>query len=176
MNNSFVSPADPVSSPNAQSILKNFMDLIAQAKGEEEPAEATPVAQENPQEQDQKQETNVSDMQRYLAPIKMNKFNADQGYTDSHHETFSENLSNDPVYEKIEPMIEAFSNSLKQGVASGAISQDRAQMEIENFKRNVIFPIVQEAHGEHSDTNKTSLLAKKKSEIPDFVKQVTGAK
>ncbi|ELK9995655.1 hypothetical protein RWE39_004389 [Salmonella enterica] len=175
--NNFVNPADPVTSPNAKQIVSKFMARIDAIRGTNQEQQQIPApTQEVTPEQGQEQEsTKVEDMQRYLAPIKMNKFNP-QGYNDSHHEIFSENLSSDPIYEKIEPMIDAFSTQLKQGVQSGAISPERAQDEIENFKRDVIYPIVHEAHGPHSESHQTSLLAKKKAEIPEFVKQVTGAK
>ncbi|EGJ3141392.1 hypothetical protein IGV50_004416 [Salmonella enterica subsp. enterica serovar Newport] len=175
--NNFINPADPVTSDNAKAIVSKFMARIEQIRGGGEVQTQTPAPiQAAAPEQSQEPETQkVEDMQRYLAPIKMNKFNP-QGYSDSHHEVFTENLTNDPVFEKIGPIIEAFSSQLKQGVASGAISPDRAKDEIDNFKRDVIYPIVHEAHGPHSETHKESLLAKKKAEIPEFVKQVTGAK
>ncbi|EBU8272208.1 hypothetical protein DLL80_23865 [Salmonella enterica subsp. enterica serovar Newport] len=179
MINNYINPADPVTSPNAQQLVDSFLSKIAEAKGGQ-PTQATPAptqaANETPEEQSQQEATKVDDMQRYLAPIKMNKFNADQGYTDDHHATFTDNLFNDPVFEKIEPLIDAFNNGMKAGLADGSISPERAQIENENFKRNVIYPIVHEMHGPHSETHNTSLLAKKKAEIPEFVKQVTGAK
>lgn len=179
MNNNFINPADPVTSPNAKQIVGNFLSRIQQVRGGGEQAPAPdqqPTQAAAPEESQQQDETKVSDMQRYLAPIKMNKFNADQGYTDSHHEIFEDNLNNDKVYEKIAPMIQEFSAQLKQGVRTNQISEERAQAEIENFKRNIIYPIVHEAHGPHSDSHNSSLLAKKKSELPEFVKKVTGAK
>lgn len=178
MMNDFISPADPVATGNSTQLVNSFLARMQAARGGDEPATPAPTqsASENPEEQGQQEETKVSDMQRYLAPMKLNKFNPDQGYTDAHHDTFTENLFNDPVFEKIEPLIEAFNNGIKQGIASGAISPERAEMENENFKRNVIYPIVHEMHGPHSETHNTSLLTKKKAEIPQFVKQITGAK
>ncbi|EGI0196853.1 hypothetical protein IFY90_004256 [Salmonella enterica] len=175
--NEFINPADPVTSPNAKQIIAKFMARIESVRGNNQQTENTAPTQEvTPEQGQEQQETKVSDMQRYLAPIKMDKFN-EQSYSDSHHEVFTDNLVNDPVYEKIEPMIEAFSNTLKQGIASGAISPERAEDEKNNFMRNVIYPIVHEAHGPHSESHKSSLMAKTSSkEIPEFVRQVTGAK
>ncbi|EEO8179065.1 hypothetical protein G7D34_003696 [Salmonella enterica] len=178
MNNNFISPADPVGSANAKQIVKGFLDRLAAVRGEGVEPEAPQATQQQaaPAEQEQSEQTKATEMQRYLAPIKMDKFNADAGYTDTHHETFMDNISGDPVFEKIEPMIEAFSNQIKQGVASGQITQERAEMEIQNFIQNVIAPIVKDAHGPHSESHKTSLLTKKSNEIPEFVKQVMGNK
>ncbi|EHT3579224.1 hypothetical protein KXY27_004543 [Salmonella enterica] len=175
--NNFINPADPVTSDNAKQIVSKFMARIDQIRGGGEAQQQTPAPTQAVQpEQTQEPETQkVDDMQRYLAPIKMNKFTPDS-YGAPHQEIFEDNLTSDPIYPKIEPMIDAFSTQLKQGVQSGAISPERAQDEIENFKRTVIYPIVHEAHGPHSETHQESLLAKKKAEIPEFVKQVTGAK
>lgn len=164
-------PLAPVTSPSADQLLNSYEQHAAALRGELQTQETlNPVNPFNAPGKQDAQQAHIAATEQYAAPIGTNIFDAESGYTDSHHKQFAKNLNNDPAFHEIEGPYMAFLQSLRADVQAGRVSQQDAATALAQYGESEIDPILDKHHGSHSDTHKSDLHAKDVLQRPAVLK------
>ncbi|MFW3388483.1 UNVERIFIED_CONTAM: hypothetical protein RF648_21075, partial [Kocuria sp. CPCC 205274] len=131
----------------------------------------------NPFQQEENQQDSqgkhISNMEQWLAPVKIGGGDAASKYNDDKHDNFLSNWENDPVVKSHGEQFHAYLETLNQAVQAGQLSPDDANSMGQDYIDNVLKP---EYKKHYSRSDKAHLHKVKEPEIPDIVKKVRGVK
>ncbi|EHY6648641.1 hypothetical protein K4M64_004539 [Salmonella enterica] len=171
-------PLDPELSPTAEQMLNSYRDKAAALRNEvpqDVPQSFNPYqAPQQQQDQDESQGRHIGKLEQFVSPIKMGAFNIDTAYTDDKHDNFLENLNDDPAVQEYGEQLHAYLSSLTQAINAGQLSKEDAMKMANDYKNNVIKPIIAKHHSK--DSYDKGLHRKREPEIPELIKRIKGVK
>lgn len=165
-------PLAPSTTASSDELMNSYHQYGSMIRGESQ--QSTSGKGYNPfgvdqQSQQDAQQQHISNMEQFLAPIKMNQESGQM--TDDHRARLEHHITNDPAIKEIEPMLMEHLATLKGGIDSGDISPDQAHEIFMSFGQSVIDPILDKHHGKHSDSHHSSLFDDIPTEKADIVKR-----
>ncbi|EMC1489664.1 hypothetical protein VAA96_004542 [Salmonella enterica] len=170
-----INPLAPELSPTADQMLASFLNDAAAIRGEqpkELPQSFNPY-QATEDTDNQSTQKHISNMETWLAPVKMDSFDITQAYDADKHDNFLKNLEEDPAQKEFGPQLVAFGDALRQEVANG-MPPEQAQQLSQDFIQNHIKPIIDKHHKKGSTEG--ALHRKREPEIPELIKKIKGGK
>ncbi|EGN4266594.1 hypothetical protein IHZ75_004396 [Salmonella enterica] len=169
-----VNPLAPVTTPTFTEQSNAYAMRAAAIRGEAQtaaPNTANPFGSGADKSQQDQQNSHISAMEQFLAPIGMNKFDNNADYTDEKHKKFANNLIKDPAFQEFEGPLTAYLSDLKSRIDQGHISQQDAIEQFAQWGQQEIDPILDKHHGKHSASHNTTLHDDEQLEMPDIVKR-----
>lgn len=174
INQQSYNPLDPEYGPNAFNMLQSYRERAAQLRGELQQDSGPAYNPYQPEQEDnESQGKHISEMEQWLAPVKMDAFDPTAAYTDEKHDNFLENLEADPAVKEYGDQFHAYLETLMSAVNAGQLDQESAMQMGQDYLDNVVKPIITK---HHNKTDKGSFHKKREPELPDIVKRVRGVK
>ncbi|HID4300469.1 TPA: hypothetical protein ACXEZB_004391 [Escherichia coli] len=175
MNEQQFNPLAPTFSPTAAQIMGFYHNQAANLMGQMQ--EVAPAATEAaPQEGDQAQDKHISNLEQWLAPIKMRNMQTDQPYTDEDHENFLTNAEKHPAIAEFGDPLHAAAEQLLAAHQSGQIDDQQLEAAKQQILDSVVKPVLDKHTPKGSKNPDYHLHRKQEDQIPDVVKRVRGAK